>query len=133
MNGGGHNVQDIGVPEEWEALQHWEHVLLIINVTGVSVVKISVSLALLRFLRGRWYQIFLKSLIGKLSRPLSSYDEHDDTFCGFTTRPHANSDCSPRSVHHRLHHHYRGASYLPMLAYILYLGHRTAIRSLHTD
>ncbi|KXJ87187.1 hypothetical protein Micbo1qcDRAFT_179080 [Microdochium bolleyi] len=63
LNGGGHHVTDIGVPEEWEALQHAQHVLLVVNITGVSVVKISVSLALLRFLHGRWYQIFLKSLI----------------------------------------------------------------------
>ncbi|KAJ1323266.1 hypothetical protein MN608_11413 [Microdochium nivale] len=63
LNGGGHHVSDIGVPEEWEALQHWEHILLVVNITGVSIVKISVSLALLRFLHSRGYQIFLKSLI----------------------------------------------------------------------
>jgi len=63
LNGGGHNTADIGVPEEWEALQHWEHILLVVNITGVSVVKISLCLALLRFLYGRAYQIFLKSLM----------------------------------------------------------------------
>ncbi|KAH7021466.1 uncharacterized protein B0I36DRAFT_32248 [Microdochium trichocladiopsis] len=63
LNGGGHYTSDLGVPEEWEALQHWEHILLVINITGVSVVKISVCLALLRFLFGRWYRRFLKFLI----------------------------------------------------------------------
>ncbi|KAH7037045.1 uncharacterized protein B0I36DRAFT_313201 [Microdochium trichocladiopsis] len=63
-NGGGHHWYDLGVPEEWESMKHWQYAQVTVNITGVSIVKISVCLALLRFLKGKWYQLFLKVMIG---------------------------------------------------------------------
>jgi hypothetical protein len=64
-NGGGHHWYDIGIPDEWERLKHWQYAQVAIAITGISVVKVSVGLALLRFLQGKWYRRFLIFMIGE--------------------------------------------------------------------
>ncbi|KAH8892165.1 hypothetical protein GQ53DRAFT_822970 [Thozetella sp. PMI_491] len=63
LNGGGHHWYDLGVPDEWEALRHWEYAQVCINIFGVSVVKISVGLGLLRFMKGKWEKRFIISML----------------------------------------------------------------------
>lgn len=49
-NGGGHHIHDIGTGAQYERLQCSIYVMMIMMITGMSLVKISVGFFLLRFL-----------------------------------------------------------------------------------
>jgi hypothetical protein len=67
-NGGGRHWYDIYYPDEYERLKHWQYAQVIVAITGVSIVKISVGLALLRFLPGKLYRRIVISMIGNWHR-----------------------------------------------------------------
>lgn len=64
-NGGGNHWYDIEVPWEFERLKQWQYAQVAIAVFGVSVVKVSIGLGMLRFLTGKWTRRFAIFLIGK--------------------------------------------------------------------
>ncbi|KAH8887982.1 hypothetical protein GQ53DRAFT_843762 [Thozetella sp. PMI_491] len=63
QNGAGHHWYDIGIPDEWEALKHWQYAQVCVAIIGVSVVKVSVGFGLLRFMKTKWYRRFIISMI----------------------------------------------------------------------
>ncbi|KAK9769817.1 putative Integral membrane protein [Seiridium cardinale] len=65
----GHHIDEIAIPEELEAMTKWTYILMIRYITGISLVKISISFFLLRFVEGEWYQRLIIAIMDK-------YPEH---------------------------------------------------------
>jgi hypothetical protein len=61
--GVGRHAQNIS-PGELQTIFHWLYFHSLVNVTGVSLVKISVALFLLRLVPDRGYRIFVIGMIG---------------------------------------------------------------------
>jgi hypothetical protein len=61
--GVGRHIQYIS-PPELQTIYHWIYFHSLINMVGVSLVKISVALFLLRLVPGRWYNSFVIGIIG---------------------------------------------------------------------
>lgn len=64
-NGAGRHFDTIQLPDEYERLQTWQWSQVVILITGISLVKLSVSFFLLRFVQGKWYTRFVKFMIGE--------------------------------------------------------------------
>lgn len=60
-NGGGQHISDVGTGAQYERLMRWIYVMMIMMITGMSIVKISVGFFLLRFLGHTWVR---KIIIG---------------------------------------------------------------------
>lgn len=62
--GVGRHIQYISLGE-LQTIYHWVYFHSLINTVGVSLVKISIALFLLRLVPGRWYRNFIIGMIGK--------------------------------------------------------------------
>jgi hypothetical protein len=60
----GRHIQFIS-PSNLETIYHWLYFHSIIVTVGISLVKISVGLLLLRLMPGKWYQRFLWAMMSK--------------------------------------------------------------------
>lgn len=66
-NGGGQHISDVGTGAQYERLMRWIYVMMIMMITGMSIVKISVGFFLLRFLGHTWVR---RIIIATQSRSL---------------------------------------------------------------
>ncbi len=65
-NGVGHHITHPEILTNMKTIFHWSWFHSWVNVVGISTVKISIGLFLLRLVQGKWYKVKALGLLRKI-------------------------------------------------------------------
>lgn len=122
VHGAGHHAVDIGTGAEYEGMMRWVYVMMIMMITGMSIVKISVGFFLLRFLGHTWLRKVIIGIQG-MELAIVRCRNAGDGRCPVLIRLITTLTllCHGSSFHHSVDHRLRGTGHLPMHSNIRHL------------